>query len=73
MSKIVRISESEIVRLVKKIVKEQKYTAGRKPIKEDEDEQRDREKIQREGERLSPGCYMQASLYENLQSVTYHA
>jgi hypothetical protein len=38
MSKIVRISESEIVRLVKKIVKEQKYTTGRKPIKEDEDE-----------------------------------
>jgi hypothetical protein len=37
MSKIVKITESEIVDLVKKIVKEQKATTRRKTIKEDED------------------------------------
>jgi hypothetical protein len=36
MSKIVKITESEIVDLVKKIVKEHKATTRRKTIKEDE-------------------------------------
>jgi hypothetical protein len=41
MSKIVKITESEIVDLVKKIVKEQKATTRRKTIKEDIDDDDD--------------------------------
>jgi hypothetical protein len=41
MSKIVKITESEIVDLVKKIVKEQKATIRRKTIKEDIDDDYD--------------------------------
>ena len=37
MSKIVKITESEIVNLVKKIVNEEKASTRRKTIKEDED------------------------------------